>query len=523
MSVHGHFAGLRRSPAYSLASFGGLKYGYDNSTAFEGQYASIPDRSTNGRTLTVGGTGGTAPQGFPRNWDENGNPVISIDSSRSQFAYDAAGDALAYASFINQPGFGVCLRGQLNSDGSGINVGIAGNWNILSSNQNAFQIYYAGSTMQLSVAVTSTAGGGTVHVLQQLAANAIRPGDVFELVFLYQSDRTWTLDVRRMPRAPGDTVTTFSFSGTGAAGAASGASFGLTLGTRGDRTIGFVPFNYYSLAIFTIGVTTTADVAAWRAATRAACEFNILAFDQSNPLVYPTDYNADGIHWMDSGQAKVAAAGGPAETALAIALGIATGSNDTGCIGDSRLGGATASVIGVTDARAELQAAVHTYTRVSVGPVNDGSGTPSANHFCRSGYTTRSAGSGGGAQNGHSQRSPDATTVNNWWGIGKPYNNVRMMHVIIGINDLDGANTWARDWVDELVRWLEFQILSQRAASGITPGFVLYTEPVTGTTTTGALQRLIRSRNRSYSAAVRYLRGITSVQFVELNDETYFP
>lgn len=513
--MHGITAALTK-PSYSLAQFAGLKYGYDNSTGAAGALASIPDRSTNGRTLTVSAS---QPQGFPRNWDERGQPVLALDATQSQYAQDAAGDALTYAQFFHQRGVGICIRAQLSTT-TGVAV-ILGNWNVTTSNQCARSLYYDVATDQLAFVTTSTLAGGTIHINQKLPAGAIEAGDVITARFLHFADGTWSLDVTREARtAPiGDVATTYSYTGTdGGAPANAAPAYGLAIGARGDHTNYFATVNVFSCAVFTIGATTTADVATWLAYVRGACDFSLLAYDGVARLTYPTNY-ADTVHQNDSGQAIIAAQGVTRESAVRARTGRNTGTQRSGDMGDSRLDLTGASVAGVTNVRALLQAGAYSFTRVASGPVDDGTGTASRFHFARSAYTTRSI----GAQSGHSQRTPSATTWDNWVGAAKSFNDVSLFHVLIGINDLSGVSTFKLDWVDELVRILEFTAQQQLAQVGYAPGVVLYTEPVTGSTTTGQLQHLIRARNRSYMAAVRYLRTFMEVDIVDLNDPTYFP
>ncbi len=190
-----------------------------------------------------------------------------------------------------------------------------------------------------------------------------------------------------------------------------------------------------------------------------------------------------------------------------------------GVAGDSRFAGSNATLIGTNDMRAILQAGSYTYTRVAVGPADDGSGTASAHHFAHSGYLTRTWSSNLGL----SPRTPGVGSLDQAVGVGKLFNDTQIWHLMVGINELDTVASAARDWVDEVVRIVEYLVTTQQAQAGITPGFVLYTEPATGITTTGLVQRTIRARDRGYRIALAHLNTLTTVKLVDTNDATYYP
>jgi hypothetical protein len=207
-----------------------------------------------------------------------------------------------------------------------------------------------------------------------------------------------------------------------------------------------------------------------------------------------------------------------AEQSIVTALGL-TGSIKVGVVGDSRMQGTGATIVGTNDARAIMQSGSLGFTRVAVGPIDDGSASASKQHFARSAYVTRTI-PRGTLQVGHSQRSPHTLSIDSYVGPGKSFNDTKIWVDCIGVNE-SALNQW--NYVDEWVRMCEYRITQQVALTGVLPTFVLVNEPTTGATTTGPQQYMLRARNRAYHAAVTYLRTLTTVAMVNANLESYFP
>lgn len=506
---------LSNTVAYTPTQFSNLLYLIDNSTGQDGAYASIVDRSPGARTLTVSGS---APSGWPRHWEEAGEPVINFNGALSQTAQDQGAGAISYVTPMHLAGSGFIYRGELRdqvADGQ-----VVGTLNG-SSLACTFSLSWDGTN--LAVYVSSTTGGGTFHIGPATGATttAVRPGDLFTLTFLHQTDKTWTIDIVREARSDQDVRATThlngSYSSTIAAGdAPGGLTFSDYTGLGGSKK----SHRLHTFAAFTIGASTTADVADMQAYLSNRCNFAFLTFAATGAPVYPGDY-VDSTHWDASGHLVVATAGITAEQAAASARGWTTTKN-VGVIGDSRFADPAADAF-----RALLAAGSYTggFAHLGYGPIDDGSGNAlSKFHFARSAYTTRSVAVS--TQLGHSQLSPHSASVNVFINSAtgtKPL--VDLWHVMNGVNEIVGItleviNTW--DFVDALVSMCEYAAQQRALEDGGVPAFVLYTEPVTGSTTTGIAQRVIRSRNRAYHAGVAYLRSLgLTVLLVECNDESY--
>lgn len=513
------------SITYALTQISGLKYLIGN-TSTDGAFSSIIDASPNARTLSVSATTSARPVGFPRNWEQNGLPVIGFNGGLSQYAQDQAGDAITYINFLHQAGVGIIWRGEIRNSGP-----IFGNWGGATSNQNAISLEHNGNSL-IFYCLSKTAGG-TTHFSATTNAtptniDSVRIGDVVTVTVLHNSNKTWSVEIIREARDTTDSRRTITISGSYVTTIDStAASFGFTEGAYGGLAT-FGQHRTYALAVFTIGASTTSDVANAKAFIANKCNFEFLSYDASSPLIFAADGSqdypaADGTHWNDSGHSKVGTAGRSVEQALATAQGL-TGTVRVGVLGDSRFSGTGASSVGTTSSRAVLAAGSYTYTRVASGPVNDGSGSAAALHFARSAYITRS--NSLTAQLGHSQRGTHANSIDAYVGNSRSFNNINIWHDCIGINEIVGVSTAASstyDWVDEWVRLTEYRITQQQTYGSIIPMFVLYTEAVTGSTTTGFTQRLIRARNRGYHAAVRYIKTLTNCSLINLNDSTYNP
>src|SRR5262249_42621729 len=96
------------------------------------------------------------------------------------------------------------------------------------------------------------------------------------------------------------------------------------------------------------------------------------------------------------------------------------------------------------------------------------------------------------------------------------------------IIELLGVNDAARDEWDatcEKAKSFDDIVARERAAGRIDPGWVVCDEPVTGSTTTGSLQKKLRAVNRARHAMVGAYRQRypnARIKFVKTNDETYF-
>ena len=508
------------SGLFGASSFTGLKYLYDNRTLADGSIGTtLADRSSNGRTLTCSGTATAQPVGSPRSFEFNAQPALILSSIQSQYAQDQAADKLTYAGFLHQAGVAVALRFQVMT--ATANSPILTNWGGATSNQNALTILYEGAAEQITVYVTSKTGGGTIHIAAVSTAGEIRCGDVVTLTFEHKTDKTWILTYTREKRANSGTnsaavtrVVTGSYASTISSAA---CDFGLTLNAYGGLAT-FGANRIHTAAVMTIGSSTTAELALWRASVAQTQSFTLETPTSDNALVYATDFG-DATHPDDSGMVKLGALMIACEQAVVTALG-ATGTIKCMVIGDSRFAGSLASVIGTTDARALAQAGA-TYTRSAVGPVNDGSGGASRFHNAISGYVTRTTSI---PQTGHSQRSASGTSIDAHVGPGKAYNDTRIFTFLLGVNDEGSNGFMQRDFVHELGLMIEYIYAAVIASGNLAPGFVLITEPVTGTTTTGPLQRRLRARNRAYSALKQRLaaEGIV-LRLGNANDESYNP
>lgn len=495
----------------AITAFSGLLYAFDNSAQTEATLASVLDKSTNARTLSVSGTTAARPRAFPRNWAQNGQGVLSF-GNQSCYAQDQAGDALTYCTPLHQAGIAIVLRAQILSNGP-----IVTNWGGGTSNQNAFSIEYNDATGVVTVYVTSRTGGGTVHITAATSAGTVRLGDVFTLTFKHKVDKTWTLKIVREARDVGSSQQTYNHSGSYASTISTAApDFGLTIGSYGGLA-SFGSSRIHSLAIMQIGSSTDAQITAWENALAARCNFAFLAYDSTQELLQGSGDFTDGTHWDTPGHTKVGAMMVALEQSIVTALGY-VGTIKVGVIGDSRISGTPPTPSLANSCRAYAQTNA-TFTRSAVGPVDDGSGTASKNHF---GLSARVMRSNSGGQVGHSQRSAHAASIDAYVGSGKSYNDTDVWSWCIGVNDIVGAaRPFEYDNVDERLRTMEYCYAQQRTLARV-PGFVVMNEPTTGSTTTGPAQRLIRAYNRELHAMVANARGQGfKVAFGDLNETTY--
>lgn len=513
------------APAWSPLSFGADLMAWWRSPGTDGALSSgIADRSSNARTLSVSATGSAQPVGYSRGWCFNAQPIFRLKSTSSQWAQDQG--AASYWNRLHRfTGTTIVWHGQLIENATAEGV-LLSTWGGATSNQNAISINFLYATEQVRFIVTSKVAGGTVHVSTYTTANELHVGDVITIVWVMRSDNTWEARIVRRGRFPGQADATVTVSGTKGGGTpdSGDGDFGPTFGAYGGRATGLISSDVAECFILsraiTLGGAEHTQILDWIDARYA---FDFLSFDGEQLLAAASDYT-DGTHWDDSGHDKVGDLLWTLQQAASTQLGVSSGTLRVGVLGDSRLAGTGASALGTTDAKAILAANASgaAYTHLGVGPVNDGSAnTASRNSFARSGYTTRT----NGVSSGHSQRTTSATTIDNYVGSGDSYNATKLWHIALGVNDVDttAAAREAHEYVDELVRMVEF-VHAQQVAEGTTPGFTLITEPVTGDTTTGAQQRLIRARNRAYHKAVAHLRALGYVVvFGNSNDTTYNP
>lgn len=511
--------------AWSPLEFGADLMAWWRSPGTEGALSSgIADLSANARTLSVSATGSAQPVGYERGWAFGARPIFRLKSTSSQWAQDQG--AASYWNRLHRfLGVTIIWHGQLTESATAEGA-LLSTWGGATSNQNAISINFLHATEQVRVICTSKTAGGTVHVSSYTSANDLHIGDVVTIVWVMRSDNTWECRILRRGRFPGQADATVTISGTkGGTPVDSGdPDFGPTFGAYGGRATGLISSDVAECFILSRAITLGGDehqqILDWLDDRYA---FDFLSFDGEQLLSAASDYT-DGTHWDDSGHDKIGDLLWTLQQAAATQLGVTSGTLRVGCLGDSRLAGTGASVLGTTDAKAILAANASgaAYTHLGVGPVDDGGGNAaSKDSFARSGYTTRT----NSVSSGHSQRTSSATTINNYVGSGDAYNATRLWHIILGVNDVDTTATAreAHEYVDELVRIITF-IYDEQVGQGTTPGFTLTTEPVTGDTTTGAQQRLIRARNRAYHKAVAYLRSLGYVVlFGNTNDTTYNP
>lgn len=486
------------------------------STTFDGTITSIADASSNARTLSVSGTASARPAGLPRNGAENGRPVIGLNSGLSQYAQDTAGDAAAFWGRMHLAACGFVAEIQgLDASAEGQDFGTFNG----SSNGNTFSL--SRSSTQLLIYWTSTTGGGTVHILASTTANAIRPSDTFRITALHQSDKSWSITIQRRKRiasesTPSPIVLTGSYSSTVAAGnAPAGITFGNYTGLAGT----FKSAKIDTLVCFTIDATTPNVVAQLEAMLDGYTEVPFVSYAATGALLRASDFDADNVHWNDTGHARAAAAGITAEQAIASALGW-SGSKNIAVIGDSRFTGTGASSLATAFRRKLADGPFTGFTHLGYGPIDDGGGdAASKQHFARSGYITRTV----AAQLGHSQRSPHSVSIDVHINAATgTHRAADLWHICIGINQMNASltvnNTW--DYGNELLLMCEYIIAQRALFDGGVPAFILYTEPITTTTTTGLLQRLIRAYNREIHYVAQRLRQYTTCYVVQLNDET---
>ena len=459
----------------------GTIYLIDNVTAADGSLSSLSSRRPSTRALTVSGTSSAQPRGVARSFGHGGKPALLFADAQSQYAQDQNADAATVIAPLTAAGSGFVARLTITDAGAGRQL--LGNW-AGSSNANALSIYWNGSTEVLSVFVTNKGGGGRVLIGASTTAADVRVGDTVTITLLHQSNQTWIVEIVREPRDNETSTTTINLSGGPYGGTidTSATPGGLTLGAFVNLT-GFSSMILHSFVGFTIGASTAAEVAAYKAWLSAQCTVTRPSYVATSALA-STDYDVDNIHWVDAGHSKMGALARLVEQDAVTRAGL-TGTIKVGVLGDSRPAGASASAIGTTDFRTIAHTGA-TFTRSRVGPISDAAG----NHFARSGYTTRSF----GAQTGHSPYTSHATSIDAYVGSGKSYNDTQLWTIVLGYNDLSTSPA-SLDWVYELDRLIRYLVDTQRAQAGVTPAFAILSEPATWQTTTGALQRRIRARN----------------------------
>jgi hypothetical protein len=493
---------------------------YCNTAALEGSLASISDLSGNARTLAVSGTASARPIGYPRNVEQGFSPVYTFDSSSAQYAQDQLADKLTYWQPVHQPGIAIVWATQL-MDGTGTDRMIWGNWGGATANQNSLSACYDGTNH--TIYSTSKAGGGIQHLGgasgQVDTRIALRPGDCIVGSLQVTSGRATTLRVTRQARDTADnsglpTLTTIS--GTYGTTPDTGApDFGMTFGAFGGlgspcahRMFAFLAARY--------DASTPGKVARMESWLASRLTFPLASPDVTATLTYPTHFS-DTKHQNDAGHLIVANGVIAALQSIGSALGW-SGTKRIGWIGDSRPAGTGASVLGTTDMRGKTAGGTYTgWTYLGYGPIDDGSGNANSKfHFARSAYITITD----GATLGHSPYAPHSVSLDVFVNAATGTHKIADCYVImLGVNEDTNQH---RDFVYEYLRKCEYLIAQRRLVDGATPAFVLVTEPVTGNTTTGPEQRLLRARNRGYSPIARQLISLGSaVRIVETNDLTY--
>jgi len=510
----GRFPPYVSTPDWVPDSIPSTLFYYDNRSRLEGPLSSIADRSSNGWGLNTHATASRQPEGYLRHWEFNGQPALAFNAAASSYARDETAGALTRAKVLHAPGVAIAVLCSVLSDGQ-----VLGTWTIGTSNMNAVSLYGTSlglaSSATLSWAVTSRPG--VVHLNVSTPAGWARPGDVVFASLIHRSNRSYAVKFVRAPRWPGDPGATYTATGTSTGTVDAGDSdYGLTLGGKADLST-FTSSRIYAALACVAGSTTDADFAKLEATWVDATTVPFLPFAVDTPIT--STHLGDGTHGDVTYHDIAGKALRVLEAGVATELGVPFPLARVGVIGDSRPAGAgiTGVTLGVNDMRTVVQAGSFPYTRQAVGPVDDGTGTAWKFHFARSGYVTRT----NGGSPGHSQRTPSGTTIDNWWGAGKAYNSTSIVSWFLGVNDL--SRPAERDYVDEFVRMNEYIRTSALGAAQSGPGVALLNEPITGTTTNGTMQYLIRARNRGYHAAVRYLRTLMPVQMGNLNDTTYFP
>jgi hypothetical protein len=518
---------LSNTLAYVPTQFSNLKLLVDNHLATVGSFSSgIADRSPGLRTLSTDATTSKQPVGRDRSWSVKGEPVISFSDGDLQYAQDTAGDAPTYYGYAHMPGSGCVCEIQLGDAAAGSQL--FGSWIAGSSSTPAFAAFWIGTAGSEQLKIF-TVSGGVTHVNAATPAGALRAKDRVRFVFRNELAKTWTLDVTRMARDINDngghpTVLT-TVSGSYATTPSGNASSGWTFGAYGNLSAPFHAMRLHLMASFTIGASTTSDIADLVAYLSNRCDYNVLTADVYQPLNVVTDFNADLKHQNDSGHAKLAAAIAIAEQAVIDELG-ATGTFRVMAVTDSRKTTA-ASVVGTTDWAALL--AAHPFTggvaHVGYGPVDDGGGNPASKFGDgQSGWIHRSV----AGTPGHSPRTPHAGSLDAVVNAVSGTHPLADLYIdYTGINEVIGvgtslANFW--DFGDEAIYSIEFRVEQRRLKDGVTPAFILVLEPGTGTTTNGLAQSSLRALNvEQGSAGVAFLRakypGII-IKVVDPNDYT---
>lgn len=498
-------------PPGGLERTDGLLYLIDNASRSAGAAASIVDRSPNRRVLTTSATSTQRPSLYPRTWELNGQPTIGFDASQSQRAFDATA---SYARPLHKLGTYFYGAFQVRQSAGGEEQ-LAGTSGGATNDEDAVSIGYDGSTGK--VAFRLHKAGAAPLITYQTAADFIRPGDVFDLTVLVNADKTWSALCRRVAnsaRAAATTSNSGSFAGTPND---ADPAYGFTLGTRGSIGGVFSSNRMWTVMAGLQSSRTAADLERARALFDLRARVRLIGYDQTAIGIYPDDF-ADPKHWGDPLHLKGATAEIAATQALGTALGW-TGQKRRGRIGDSRFARTGASVAGSTDIAALVAAhSFSGFTAIDVGPVDDS--LPGAPYFARSGYTDQSF----GVQVGHSQLAPHASSINVYADhVTGTIRNVDLWPDCCGINEIASTNKDALDWMDARVRRVEYVIYERQRYDGVTPAVIWFEEPVTGDTTNGPEQYLIRGTNLGGHAAVSYLKSIAPVQFIQTNDTTYNP
>lgn len=492
----------------------------DNSAAVEDALPSLLDRSGNSRHFTVSGVSTARPRGLPMNMGFGGQPAIRLDSSASTYAVapGTVGDWPAW----HLDDFTIIVEGYCWQF-AGTDVPFITCWSVGSSNENAIFLGTHASNNTLRAFITSTTGGGTSHLPNAVTANGtLRPGDRFTAIWR-RAGTTSRLYLRRKARFPLDvdvvTTDTDTITGTINTGAPVGM---MTIGSNRLTTGTYADVDISDVLLFNRSITDD-ELNQYVTWSTSRYDFPWINYASTNALTVVTDFNGDHIHLNDTGHAKFGASMWANQQAIAAEMGLTSGIVRIATCGDSRMDGFTASGAATTgrQVRANLAAGA-SYIDTPVGPASPG-GYGGVTFALSS---TIERGHAFSASPGFSYRTPSAGSIDQHMAPGELYRNVDIAHFLIGINDLNATLNAirARDHTYERYLSILYMQAQVQEAASHAMGVSLLTEPSTGLTATGYLQRAIFARNREYHALVRALRrqGIVSA-ISNLHDDTYNP
>lgn len=466
----------------------------DNSAATEDALPSLIDRSGNGRHFAVSGVSTARPRGLPMNMGFGGQPAIRFDSTASTWAIapGTVGDWPAW----HLDDFTIIVEGYCWQS-AGNDIPFVTCWSVGSSNENAIFFGTHSANNTLRAFITSTTGGGTSHLPNAVTANGtLRPGDRFTAIWR-RSGTTSRLYLRRRARFPTDvdvvTTDTDTITGTINTGAPVGM---ITIGSNRLTTGNYADAEISDVLLFNRSITDD-ELALYVTWSTTRYDFPWINYASTHILTPFTDFNGDNIHPNDAGQADIGAAMWANQQAIAAEMGLTSGIVRIATCGDSRMDGFTASGSATTgrQVRANLAAGA-SYTDTPVGPSSPGG--YGGVTFALSSSIER--GHAFSASPGFSYRTPSAGSIDQHMAPGELYRDVDIAHFLLGINDLNIAlnAVRARDHLYERYLSILYMQAQVQDAAGHAIGVGLLTEPSTGITATGYLQRIIFARNREY-------------------------